>query len=358
MSATQVDFAVFGSSPLAGLVAGLLANQHERRVVTVGPALARYRLPRAIDLSVAPITRPETWSLLSTTVPEASKLIAKIGGRGALRRVDPIFFADDPIGKEALGHFSHMVSAYGVLVEAVPPSKIGAGRKALRIGDALTINRPAFEPAIEAWLTGIGVQRLSETAIAFGEGGSVEIGAGESLVAARHAVLVDDAAILGHLPGWQWPSQMLRRPQATILTASNQHLAGPIMLQLDSGTVLVQHEEGGMAAMGLGTLGAFSIAIAELTAESGQLQQVGQVGFEALASSDGAPLLGAAVPEGVQLLTALGPTGIFLAPVLARWLADEASAEESAWCNARRADRGNKGASVAEFTSGFEERAA
>jgi hypothetical protein len=327
-------------------------------VVTVGSALARYRLPRAIDLSVAPITRPETWALLSATIPEASKLIAKIGGRGALRRVDPIFFADGAIGTEALGHFSHMASAHGVLVEPVPPSKIGEGRKALRIDDALTINRPAFEPTLEAWLTREGVKRLSDAAISFGEAGSVEIGAGENLVAARHAVLVDDTAILGHLPGWQWPSQLLRRQRASILTASSQHLAGPIMLQLDSGAVLVQHEEGGMAAMGLGALGAFSTAIAELTAESGQLQQVGQVGFEAVASSDGAPLLGPAVPEGVQLLTGLGPTGIFLAPVLARWLAGEANAEEGAWCNARRADRGNSGASVAEFTSGFEERAA
>ncbi|MET0437855.1 MAG: hypothetical protein ABW043_10215, partial [Devosia sp.] len=88
MSEAELDFAIFGSSPLAGLVAGLLASRHQRKVVMVGDAQARYRLPRAFDMSVAPISRPETWALLRDCLPDTSKLITKIGGRHALRRVD------------------------------------------------------------------------------------------------------------------------------------------------------------------------------------------------------------------------------------------------------------------------------
>lgn len=358
MSETLVDFAVFGSSPLAGLVAGLLASRHKRHVVMVGDVEARYRLPRTLDLSVAPLTRPDTWALLASSLPDSSKLITKIGGRHALRRVDPIFFADAPAAREALGHFSHMARAHGLILEAVPPAKIGAGRAALRISDAVSINRPGFEPALETWLGEIGVRRFAPETAAMAPGGAIALKSGDDAVVARHAVLVDDAAIVRYLPGWQWPAQLLRRPHATILTASSRHLAGPIMVQLDSGTVLVQHEEGGMAAMGRGTLGAFSGRLAELLAESGQLQQVGQVGYDTLLTSDGAPLVGPIATGGPLILTGLGPTGAFFAPILARWLAGEASHDETEWCEARRADRRGLGASVAEFNFRFEEQAA
>lgn len=358
MTGAQVDFAVFGSSPLAGLVAGLLATRHKRAVVIVGEVEARYRLPRTVDLSVAPITRPETWALLSANVQDVSRLIVRIGGRNGLRHIDPIFFADGPVAREALGHFSHMARAHGRVLEAVPPSTLGVSRVALRISDAVVLNRSNFEPALEAWLSEAGVRRLAPEAAHMTAGGGTEIGVGTETVMANHAILVDDAAIFRQLPGWQWPPQLLRRAHASILTASRGHLASPIMVQLDSGTVLIQHEEGGMAALGRGTLGAFSGELAALLAESGQLQQVGQVGFEALATGDGAPLVGPAVADGASLLTGLGATGVFLAPVLARWFAGEASAEEAEWCEARRADRDGIGSSVAEFTSGIEERAA
>jgi hypothetical protein len=358
MSETQLDFAVFGSSPLAGLIAGLLAGRHKRQVVMVGDAQARYRLPRTFDMSVAPITRPETWALLKAVLSESSKLITRIGGRHALRRVDPIFFADGPATREALGHFSHMARAYGMILETVPPAKTGADRTALRISDAVTVHRPGFEPAMETWLAEQGVRRFAPEMATMAAGGSTMIKEGDAVLVARRAVLVDDEAIVRCLPGWQWPAQLLRRPHATILTASSRHLAGPIMVQLDSGTILVQHEEGGMAAMGPGSLSAFSARLSALLSEAGQLQQVGQVGYEILFPGDGAPLLGPVTTDGPLILTGLGPIGAFMAPILARWLAGEASSDETEWCEAHRADKRGLGRSVAEFNFRTEEQAA
>lgn len=359
MTETQVDFAVFGSSTLAGLVAVLLASRHKRKVVMVGDAQARYRLPRTLDISVAPITRPETWALLKACLPDISKLITKIGRRHALRRIDPIFFADGAAAREALGHFSHLARAHGMVLETVPPAQIGADRAALRISDAVNINRAGFEPALEAWLVELGIHRFDPETTMMAPGGATTIKAGDDeAIVAHRAILVDDAAIFRTLPGWQWPAQLLRRPRATILTASSRHLAGPIMIQLDSGTTLVQHEEGGMAAMGPGNLGDFSAQLAGLLADSGQLQQVGQVGYEALLPDDGAPLLGPVTADGPLILTGLGPIGAFLAPALARWIAGEASSEEAEWCEARRADKRGLGPSVAEFNFRIEEQAA
>ncbi|HWV22468.1 MAG TPA: hypothetical protein VN036_15680 [Devosia sp.] len=358
MSEAQLDFAVFGSSALAGLVAGLLASQHQRKVAMVGEAQARYRLPRTLDMSVAPITRPETWALLKASQPDMSRLIARIGGRHALRRVDPIFFADERPAREALGHFAHMARAHGMILETVPPAKIGTGRTALRINDAATIHRPVFEPALETWLAKLDIPRFAPETATMAPGGAAVIKTEGEVLTARRAILVDDSAIFRGLPSRQWPAPLLRRQHATILTASNRHLASPIMTQLDSGITLVEHEEGGMAAMGPGSLGVFSSALAVLLADAGQLQQVGQVGYETLIPSDGAPLLGPVASDGPLILTGLGPIGAFLAPVLARWFAGEASSDEAEWCEARRADRRAPEHSVAEFNFPIEERAA
>ncbi|KRB01347.1 hypothetical protein ASD83_07530 [Devosia sp. Root685] len=358
MSEPQLDFAVFGSSALAGLVAGLLASRHKRHVVMVGDAQARYRLPRTLDISVAPITRPETWALLKASLPDTSKLITKIGGRQALRRIDPIFFADGLAAREALGHFSHMARAHGMILETVPPAKIGTDRAALRINDAVTIHRPSFEPALETWLAELGIRRFAPETATMAPGGATLIKTDDEALVARRAILVDDSAIFRCLPGWQWPAQLLRRQHATILTASSRHLAGPIMTQLDSGITLVQHEEGGMAAMGPGNLSAFSGELGILLADAGQLQQVGQVGYETLITNDGAPLLGPVAADGPLILTGLGSIGAFLAPVLARWLAGEASQDEAEWCEARRADKRGLGRAVAEFNFRMDEQAA
>ena len=71
MTEAHADFVVVGSTPLARLVAGLLASVHGKTVVFSGESQSGYRLPRGLDLSVAPITRPETWALLKAVLPES-----------------------------------------------------------------------------------------------------------------------------------------------------------------------------------------------------------------------------------------------------------------------------------------------
>ena len=57
MADDSFDFVVLGATPLAGLVAGLLASVHLKRVCHVGETYSPFRLQRSIDLSVAPVTR-------------------------------------------------------------------------------------------------------------------------------------------------------------------------------------------------------------------------------------------------------------------------------------------------------------
>ncbi len=158
MSETPADFAVLGSTPLARLVAGLLAGVHGKRVVWVGDSHAAFRLPRGIDLSVGPMTRPESWALLAQTVPETVKLLARAGGKAGMARLDPVFFADTPIGQQALAFLRS--SAAGFTIERLPAGQLGKGRDGIVLRDALHLQRDRLEPVLDRWLDSVGVARL------------------------------------------------------------------------------------------------------------------------------------------------------------------------------------------------------
>jgi len=356
MASRSVDFALFGASPLANLFAGLLADRHGKTVVQVAEPEARYRLPRSLDLSVAPLTRPHTWSLLKTLVPETQKLLTRIGGRSALRRLDPMFFADHQEGQEALGHVAQMARAYGTLADRVAAAKTGSNRSAIRLSDALMIDRAALLSPLEKWLTGLNVARVTPEFANLNADGSADLSQGEETIHAARSVLIDDAAIIRHLPAEHWPAVLQRRPHASILTATREHLAGDVMFSLDTGLNLLQIDGGSVAAFGPGALASFSARLAHMLADNGVTQQIGQSGFEGLMSTDGAPLIGSTSESAALLLGALGPTGAFMVPMLARWLVGQVSGAEVEWCEAH-APLSNR-QSVAEFASNIGDPAA
>lgn len=336
MAKTPVDFAVFGASPLALLLAGLLAHHHGRTVALIAETESRYRLPRAIDVSVAPITRPEHWALLTKAVPETRGLLAGIGGRRAMRRLDPVVFAETTTGQEALGHVGHMARGHGFLVDRVTMAKRDRARQAIRIGDALALDRHALLAPLEKWLTDAGIVRFHPEHATITPEGGVDIRTADTETRASRTILVDDAAILRHLPEASRPDVLQHIPNASILTSTQNRLAGDVMMDLDTGTTLLQAERQSVAAWGPGNLARFSSRLAPLLDQQGVRQQIGQSGYDALASADGAPIIGSVGESAPIILTGLGSTGAFLAPVLARWLANQAPADEADWCASHR----------------------
>lgn len=352
MSVTEFDFAVFGSSPLPQLLAGLLATQHGRSVALIGESQAGYRLPRSIDLSVAPLTRPDTWALLTSVLPESTRLLSKIGGRAAWGRVDPIFFAQGQFHGEALSHVRHMAQGFGLAADPVSASQIGPDRKGVVIRDAIRINRPGLEAGLDRWLEQAGVRRLSPQKVDIATDGSTEILSGGAAYGATQAVLAEDDAIMAWLPLRQWPGLLQRRHCASILTTPTRALAATLMVDLNSGAVLTQQAEGGIAAFGPGDLATFSGHLQTLLGQERQVEQAGQTAFQTLETSDGAPALGRVAGVGADVVAGLGAIGAFLAPALARWLCGEASAPESAWFQARLVNRNGKSAPVGDYLPG------
>lgn len=340
MSVTRIDFAVMGASPQARLIAGLLASRHKKSVLYQGESQSGYRLPRGVDLSVAPITRPETWALLQPLTLEARKLIAKIGGRNCISRIDPFFFAHTQAGSDAIGHLRHMAQAFKIPVERGRGQLPGSGKQGVLFRDALLLHRASLEPVLDQWLLAAGVHRVQmDTALTLRPDGSAEVLVGSQHFEIGQTILADDAAIVANLSAEQWPASIQRRTASTLLTEPTRQLAAALMYQLDSGIVLTQYARGGIAALGPGSIEEVGKAVRVLLGGDPGGQQAGQSSYERVTTTDGAPVVGRVGGTGPDIVAGFGTTGAFFAPALARWLAGDASEAENNWFAARLVDR-------------------
>lgn len=349
MSQINIDFAVIGATPLARLLTGQLATAHGKSVILVGQSQSAYRLPRALDLSVGAITRPESWALLTAGTPETLKLLSRIGGRGTWFRVDPILFARGAAEKEALAHIRHMAAAYGVSVERVPRPDLPNGDEGIVLRDAVQLHRPALESALHAWLDKNGVTRVAApTLVAPNDHGGAEIHHENRQYSARQLILADDEALLEHVSPENWPSLLQIREAATILAEPTPALPAAVMQLIDNGTILAQSAARGVVGLGAGELENFASEFKALLGPGRPFVQAGQARYRRVLTKDGAPAVGRLGQTGSTVLAGLGLGGAFLAPTLGRWLCGAPSDAENAWLNARMVSRDTSSA-VTDF---------
>ena len=330
MSAISADFAVFGTSLTALLVAGLLSRQHRKTVLLVEGDGPLPGLARNIDISIGPITRPESWALLGEAVPETRRLLSRIVRRTGIERFDPILFAESPAGRDALAHIRHIATGFGHSAERLPPTALGRDLDGFALRDAVQLQAGRIEPALRRWLEHGKVQRVKAGDI------------GE----ATH-VLADDAAILAHAGPL---APILNRAGRTgILTEPAPLLAAPVMLQVDAGLCLSQLPSRSIVATGPGDLEAVAPQIDALLGATPRPRWIGQSHYIVLESLDHAPVVGRLPENGPIVLAGLAPFGAFLAPAIARWLAGMAYPAEAAWFAAHAPDRALTSSSVAEY---------
>lgn len=351
MIETAVDFAIFGSDPLSHLLAGLLASVHRQRVALISSSRPAFGLPQAIDLSVGPFTRPETWALLRLAVPETTKLLVRIGAKGAINRIDPLLFAETADGKQGLAHIRHMAQGLGQPVERAVAGALGAGREAIQFRDAIWLDRSPLEPSTSRWLHRHKVHRLAASTDQINlNGGGVTIVTDATKLTATKAVLADDAAILSLLadlgPG------LHKLNSVALLTEPAGPLLAPVMQQIDAGLFLTQGRSRAIAAIAGGQGDSGPARVGALLANHAHLRLAGQAGFQHLGTPDGAPFVGAVHADGPTVVAGLGTVGAFMAPVLARWLAGKASADEADYLP-RRQPRDIAGSTVADYAQGI-----
>lgn len=348
MSQARADFAIVGSSPLALLVAGLLAATHGRSVILAGDGQAAFRLARGMDLSVAPLTRPEAWALLKGCVPETIRAIARIGGRAAWSRIDPMLVADTEAAREALSHVRHMALAFGHDVEPVA-HYANQARDGILIRDAILLHRGRLEAILDGWFAQHRVRRvLKDERLTIAANGSAVLETASGDIEITQSVLADDLALIGHLPEKQWPDLLARREASTLLVAPAAPLAAPLMSHIDSGLMMLQQPDRSVTALGPGPLQGLIDQVSEAVGPGLPLRQSGQSRHESVTTGDGAAAVGRLAGTGPDVLAGLGISGAFLAPAIARWLAGVADAQENAYFAARLVNRDPAQSDVAD----------
>jgi hypothetical protein len=355
MAEPQYDLAVFGSTPLAGLLSGLLARQHGRRACLVREPSSPFRLARGVDLSAMPATRPETWALLKAGTAETLHLLAQLGARRAVRRIDAAFIGETAPTIDALSHIRYLAWGFGIEAEWFAPPSGGSG---LRVRDAVLLDRTGLEGPIEAWLEATGVVRFEPraTEASLHRDGSVRLVADGRTIEAAQGVFVDDAAIIDRLDPTALASAAASvRPATSVLTASARRLAAPFEAHIDRGVVLLRDREGGILGLGAGRA---EQALPQIGACLGErpLRRSGQHGFANLATADGAPLIGRIGGRGPTVVAGLGLGAAFMAPALARFLAGAADDREAGYFAARAP--GPRRALAVDFVGGAPAEAA
>src|SRR6185437_14119842 len=301
------ELAIVGSTPLAGLLAGLLASEHRRRVVLVAEASTAFRLAQGFDLAAGPITRPETWALLRDGTKETLKLIGRIGGRAAVRRIDPLFICEMEESAAALSHMWHVALGFGLAVERRTMPGVLPG-VAFRARDVALLDRPTLGAALAGWHAKLGVQRLDagNTNAVISRDGSVRLHAGGQTIEAAHAVLADDIAVAAHIDDATSDPVLGLLPTTVMATEPTRKLAAPAMV----GSCLAGH---------------------------GPLKRVGQRVFRSVVTRDGGPLIESRAGRGASLVAGLGMAGAFFAPALARLFAGVAGGGEAEYFSRRGA---------------------
>ena len=350
MADTSYEFAIFGSTPLAGLVAGLLASVHQKKVCIVGELQSAFRLVRGVDLSVMPVTRPETWALLKDATPETRKLLGRIGGKGGMQRLDPIFVAETAAGRDALAHMRHVAQGFGYAVERMANGGI-EGAVAYRLRDAVFLDRGRLMPSIEGWLEASGVGRITArgTKVTLKRDGSARIEGGALNLDASRAILADDRAMLAHLEVDERDNTLVTQSITTTLTEPAFRLAAPVMVYPDRGVTLSQRASGNISALSAGRPELATARIGGCLVSQAQLRRAGQTTFRSVLTVDGAPLVGQAKGIKATVIAGLGVGGAFFAPAIARLLAGVASESEQRYFSAHEAGRGNARAMVADY---------
>lgn len=349
MADDSYDYLVLGSTPLAGLLAGLLAIEHKRRVCLVGEPFSPFRLQRSIDVSIAPLTRPETLLVLKRAAAETTKLVSS-WGKGLVSRADPLFVAEAPDSIAALGHFRHLAIALGYAVEPVADRNVSDGQM-LRVRDMQLLGHGRLEPALENWLSKHEVRHLdrADTELTLRKDGTARLVHAGHSVEATQVILAGDDAVLEHLSEDAWDRSLEAVPGAAMLLDSAKPLPAPYMSFVDRGVVLVQDGKVSVSALLSGDPTTARARLGSAVAKAGALRLAGETVVGSLRSSDGAPYVGPARGHKAIVIAALGPTGAFLAPALARHIANVAPPDEAQWFAARGPTRGNQRLLAADY---------
>ena len=343
----NVEFAILGSTPMAAVLAGALSKLHGRSVCWAGRFAHPLRPQRGFDMSVSPLTRPETWQLLRECTPEFTDLVA---GMEVTERVDPLFVARQDHGTEVISHMQHVAAGFGYSIERQAISDDYS--LAVQFRDAVRLLRRPFAKSAQNWLTecGVHVVPTNDVSVLQKKSGVLHLeGNGETIVA-QHVVLADDDAIFLHAKPQQVASYFSTVPTVGYLIEPVGEMKGSVVHDVDSGLTIYQRKNGALDCVASDLSQDIEAIICDHVGRDNSVRLAGKTNFGTLCSKDGAAFVGELRPAKPILLGGFGATGLFQTPAIARLLTENATNFEKSYFDARRpAKSPGDRADIAEF---------
>lgn len=308
----EFDFAIAGTDVFSALLAGLLARDHGKKIVRIGPVPSPQRLWRQVPLSLPLTASPVRWSIAEQASAETLSLVGAIGARDALRPVECGVVSDTVASAGALDHIAHLAAGSGHQLRRL---KHGWAFRRVAL-----IDRDAIDAKLAEWLRTLNVATLEGT---------------EADAAAT--ILADDAAILDRLPETARP-EILHSPAMTSTLLATRQTGEAVQIFLDRGVTLLARPGGTSLALVSGEA-SVDARLASTLHGPFPVKRLATTHYRRLVMRDGAPLIGRPKGSKAIIIAGLGANAAFMAPAIARFLAGSASAEEKACLGAHDPSR-------------------
>lgn len=324
---SDFDYAIVGTSLLSGLVCGVLARDHGKRVARIARPRSAQRLPRELDLAIPLAVRPETWRMMRRAEAETRTLLGSMGIPESMKTSEMEVVGDLPDTAAALDHVAHMAHAHDHLVRRTP------GGWAFR--HVATLDTEAVERRLREWLEAAGAVSVTD--------GPVD---------AHVTVYADDDAIFDNIAESERPAPLRSQAMTSTLIASPRRPPAPIRRCPDRGVTLAVRPGNTVLAIVSGEHDV-EARLASVLAGPFPMKRIATTRYRRFITTDGAPLIGS---FGQQFLIAgLGDAAPFFAPSIARLIAGTTEGDEKRWFAAH--DPAGNRAAVADFVSAWEAEA-
>lgn len=345
MTEQSKTIAVVGASPFAWLLAGLLASDHSRAVVLISPPLDRHRLRAIPSLSLAPLTRPDTWSLLCRHARPTVRRLARIAS-GMSERIDLRLQARSAEASLAMSHMHHMAEGFQCPVDR--PRRTD-DLTVMGLGDVWMFNPTPLLSAAASWLAAANVAMLHTlSGLKLRRDGTATFGT----TVLDQVVLADDWAILELLDPEDIAQFARVEKWLGVETAPTRHRRHRAGIDLDTGALFAQSASGSIRAAGRDDDGKGMDRIALALAEDTPARLAARAHFSRLVTHDGAPVLGSPRRARPFVIAGLGVLDLALAPLAAAVIAGDAAAPEAKWAAAHGTNLRQPRREIAEFAPG------
>lgn len=338
MSDSNLDFAILGSSPFAALLAISLASLHGKKVCLVAQPINQFQLVRSVSLSVAPVTRPETWALLQSTKGELESLLAKVPGT-FFSRSQSAFVSQTIDGTNALGHIRHMAAGYGFATAALTTQNHLGFEEGFTFESALRLRHRPFFNALPSILTQLGIQFLpqKETTLKV-KRTSTTLDFKDIQLTANRVVATDSISLGQSLPNEKQNQICKRSAFTSILTEPGTTLPFPTIVDIDTGAFGYTHPDGRVECIVRGDGEIAKNWLANMLPEHSSTYFSGLTEFTEIENLKGIPIVGQVGNTHTSLALLPAPTAPFLAPSVARQLCNTTSPFETDYFAGRNLD--------------------